>query len=1114
MTQRDVSPACPPGATLRAFLAGRLAVTELEIIAAHLDSCGVCSDTLEKLSDTDDALVNELRKPVTMAYLSEAECTRAEALVKEVGGRVTSLTTPPTLPPSRNETFVPTPPLLGQLGQYELLEKLGAGGMGEVFKARHRLMNRLVALKVIHHYHASQPTFLRRFQREILVLSRLNHPNIIRAENADRDGERHFLVMEYVAGVSLADQVRHNGPMPIAQACDCIRQVALALQHAHDHGLVHRDVKPSNLLLTPDGQVKLLDLGLALVSEDSSGSRELTATGQVFGTFDYMAPEQWDDSHRVDIRADLYSLGCTLYFLLAGQVPFSGSTYGTATRKMMAHVADEAPSIQKHRPEVPDALVGVLNRLLAKMPSDRYATPAEVASAMERFTEPGAVPVAVVSPEGAVASEKKTEVEQAREIRHTAQPVATPHRSRSRWRARSILVTVGLTLAVLVVVNAAAFLLTTGRIPSGENAAQSPDLSLNGQPVDPASSPSGLNPALSPTVPPVVVKPSLVDLGPKKDVPPVPDELLLGNGQLAADVLKKVKDATAFLRVVFADGSTGTGSGFLGVEENILLTNAYVLGMPTPESRPPRLVEVVLNSGEANEQILAGQVLGVNRHSDLAVLRVCGTKVGEVPTIPPPLRVRPAKNVVETQKVYVFGFPNGERLSNEITVRESSVAALRRKDGVLVQVQVNGGIDPGNSGGPLVDTNGDVIGVAVSKIPGTSIGFAVPGERVLSVLNGEIVGVETDQAYEKDGEVVLPVTVRMMDPLRCVKNVSVEVWVGNGNPEVLVAVNGARAKLAYADGVASGDVVLPPLTAGEEYRLQATFTNGALQTEWAAAHVLMLKSPPVKRVPTVLLLRQKNAAQLLLLDSTSTRLIHDPDGSFHPVDIRMQERLQEKIAVMPQGATLTYTFSAFDVSFLVDKKEVEELKPLVQGLKQHFRLVNAMASQDGLGNLDLQPLGPADLQKLPKEAQTPVVKLYAQTLRLLDTLAVPLPPGGNVSYGYGNSWQAHRPLVISNGSSHETGDLEMTYTYQGTRKREGRDEAVITIEGGLRGVGALKDKMGGHLIGSAVLDLASGQAIQVDVVVHMDMTARSPLNTKAEVRSTGSLTLKLQRELE
>jgi predicted Zn finger-like uncharacterized protein len=655
-----------------------------------------------------------------------------------------------------------------------------------------------------------------------------------------------------------------------------------------------------------------------------------------------------------------------------------------------------------------------------------------------------------------------------------------------------------------------------------------PNLSLNGKPIDPnnfrpAPAP---NPAFVPIVPPVVqpavVQPKPVDPGPNA---PPPDRPPSGNGQLTADVLKKVKDATAFMRVVFADGSMASGSGFFGVEENILLTNAHVLGMETPESRPPRSVEVVLNSGDTNEQILAGQVLGVDRHSDLAVLRVYGTKAGQVPTIPRPLDVRPAKNLIQTQKVYVFGFPLGERVGKEISITESSVASLRKnpESGVLERVQVNGGMDHGNSGGPVVDTNGDVIGVAVSKIPGTSIDFAVPGERVLNIFNGSYVDLETHQAYEQGSNVVLPVAVRMMDPLHRVKNVSVDVWVGNAKPDVRVAVNGAQAAvetgdsqhtrgtLVYADGVASGDVVLPALAAGKEYWLQPTFTNGAGQPEWADAHVMILKSPPVKREPATLVLRQKNATQLLMLDSTSTRLLQDPGGGLHPLDIRMQARLQEKIAVVPQGATLTYNFSAFDLSFLVDKKEVEELKPLVQGLKQHFRLVNAVASQDKLGNLDLQPLGPAELQKLPKEAQTPVDRLHAQTLRSLDTLAVPLPPGGNVTYG--KFWQARRTLIISNGSSHETGDLEMTYTYQGTRKREGRDEAVIGIEGTLQGVGTSKDKMGGRTTGTAVLDLATGQVIQADAVVYMDMTARSPLDPKTEVRSTGRLIVKLQREL-
>jgi hypothetical protein len=225
-----------------------------------------------------------------------------------------------------------------------------------------------------------------RFQREMEAIGRLNHPHIVRATDAGEVDGTHFLVMDFIDGQTLGQLVQAGGPLPVAEACELVRQAALGLQHVHQHGLVHRDVKPSNLLLGADGQVKVLDLGLALLKEEDAGAAELTATGQVMGTFDYMAPEQFGDTHAVDIRADVYSLGCTLYFLLTGKAPFSGPAYANRLQKMRAHAEAPAPPLRERRGDVPAGLAAVLARMLAKEPGDRFATPAEVAAALAPFT--------------------------------------------------------------------------------------------------------------------------------------------------------------------------------------------------------------------------------------------------------------------------------------------------------------------------------------------------------------------------------------------------------------------------------------------------------------------------------------------------------------------------------------------------------------------------------------------------------------------------------------------------------------------------------------------------------------------------------------------------------
>src|SRR5262249_27476681 len=272
------------------------------------------------------------------------------------------------------------------LGSYVLLDKLGEGGMGAVFKARNWKLGRIVAVKVIRKERLETETSPRRFRREIEAAAQLSHPNIVHAHDADEVKGTHFFVMEYVDGRDLAKLVKEHGPLPLAEACEYIRQAALGLQHAFERGLVHRDIKPSNLLLTTrhspltTHQVKLLDMGLARFERTAEEhSSTLTQMGIVVGTPDYIAPEQARDSHHADIRADLYSLGCTLYFLLTGKVPFPG---GRVTEKLLKHQPDTPTPLRQQRPDVPEGVERLVAKLMAKRPDQRCQTPAELAAAL------------------------------------------------------------------------------------------------------------------------------------------------------------------------------------------------------------------------------------------------------------------------------------------------------------------------------------------------------------------------------------------------------------------------------------------------------------------------------------------------------------------------------------------------------------------------------------------------------------------------------------------------------------------------------------------------------------------------------------------------------------
>jgi len=284
------------------------------------------------------------------------------------------------------------------LGSYVLLEPIGAGAMGQVYKARHRPLDRLVALKVLRKELGGNSEVIKRFHREVRAVANLKHPNIVQALDADRANGWHFLAMEFVPGTDLGRLAQGGGPLPIATACEAIRQAAMGLDYAHARGLVHRDIKPSNLLFVKAsgaaaGVLKILDLGMARLKEygapsaagllnqmpESGSGTLLTRTGNIIGTPDFMAPEQARNSHLVDGRADLYSLGCTLYTVLTQQMPFPG---GTGIEKLFRHQEEEPLPLEQHRPEIPPTVVLVVSKLMAKSPADRYQTGGEAAAAL------------------------------------------------------------------------------------------------------------------------------------------------------------------------------------------------------------------------------------------------------------------------------------------------------------------------------------------------------------------------------------------------------------------------------------------------------------------------------------------------------------------------------------------------------------------------------------------------------------------------------------------------------------------------------------------------------------------------------------------------------------
>ena len=264
------------------------------------------------------------------------------------------------------------------LGSYVILDKLGAGGMGTVYKAQHRRMKRVVALKVLPTAKMSKSGMVQRFQREVEAAAKLDHPNVVTAHDADEHRGLHYLVMEYVDGFDLAYLVERCGRLP-GESVDWIIQVAKGLNYAHNQGVVHRDIKPANLLLDTNGTVKILDMGLARFDEQADGSEDeasgLTQMGEIIGTLDFMSPEQAEDTRRADARSDIYSLGCTLYYLLTAQYLYSEDT---VLKKLLAHRTKPIPSLRSICSDVSERLDLFFQKMVAKSPDDRPQTMGEV----------------------------------------------------------------------------------------------------------------------------------------------------------------------------------------------------------------------------------------------------------------------------------------------------------------------------------------------------------------------------------------------------------------------------------------------------------------------------------------------------------------------------------------------------------------------------------------------------------------------------------------------------------------------------------------------------------------------------------------------------------------
>ena len=376
---------CPSNEELGQYTLGTLREESVPVLEQHLDGCPVCSETIQLLESRTDSLTGLLRnrqasKDVSLLNEEPFRSAVANLARMSIADPFVGSALQHHLPVRSTSHSVPRPGR--QLGQYTLLEVVGKGGMGLVYRARQEKLNKVVALKLLSAARVHDPRMQVRFHRETLAAGTIDHPNVVRALDADEVDGVHFLVMEFVDGLDLSAMLKQLGPFSVEHACSMIRMAALGLSQIHKAGMVHRDVKPGNLMLSSDGEVKILDLGLALLNPSHRPpGDDLTSASQLMGTVDYMAPEQADNTHDVDFRADIYGLGATLFVLLTGLSPL-GDRQQTLMKKLSVLANAPVPSVRAFRTDIPKDLAEFVSRMLSRNPDLRPASAAEVALAL------------------------------------------------------------------------------------------------------------------------------------------------------------------------------------------------------------------------------------------------------------------------------------------------------------------------------------------------------------------------------------------------------------------------------------------------------------------------------------------------------------------------------------------------------------------------------------------------------------------------------------------------------------------------------------------------------------------------------------------------------------
>jgi S1-C subfamily serine protease len=535
---------------------------------------------------------------------------------------------------------------------------------------------------------------------------------------------------------------------------------------------------------------------------------------------------------------------------------------------------------------------------------------------------------------------------------------------------------------------------------------------------------------------------------------------------IGPDAVRQTKQATVYIKVTSAAGDVAEGSGFLAVEPGIVVTNAHVVGMLRASSKPPKRIDVVVRSGEPDELSLSGKVLGVDRANDLAVLKVEGK-------LPTPLQLGLKDELFETQKVYIFGFPFGAKLGKAITVSESSISSLRKDaSGALEKIQVNGGMHPGNSGGPVVNALGQVVGVSVAGIPTTHINFAIPARSVKTLLEGGIQEVKAGELFRAKDQVRVPLEIRTLDPFGRIREIRVETWTGvpaSNRPFSTAKAlpqkgDGPRTSQALkpVEAVAAGDVLVPKAAPGQVAWVQPVlvFAKGEVWgTPTAYDPALALERVPAEL--TIKLAEQKERTVHL----KTTQLVVLRRGKLSLVIAEGAELdVLESFEPDAKGTRIRLGFGAPKLTVEEDGKK-HPVSPEIAGLLQRVPpsfVIDDTNKMRQRTDINLNP-------KLPALLREQVGDFLAQVSNGYEASTFILP---NRQLAPREAWNVQLPMMMKLGDKKvEILDLVLVCIYEGARAKGDAAEAVISFSGKVQGRGLMKDKVAGDVAGKFTFDL-------------------------------------------